>query len=140
MLFRSGECRPRIAVDTSHAFSALLHKTCPVKIGDFSECVYDQALQPLTTNDVNGETEMSDALVGSCVEWVMGPLKKSERGVSFSLLRRYELTFITSRPQCASDTNLTSVLTSHERSSSRSSHTSPVTDQFSFSFSYLFCH
>ena len=68
---------------------------------------------------------MSDALVGSCVEWVMGPLKKSERGVSFSLLRRYKLTFITSQPQCASDTNLTSVLTSHECSSSRSSHTSP---------------
>ena len=46
-------------------------------------------------------------------------------GVSFSLLRWYELTFITSRPQCASDTNLTSILTSHEHSSSRSSHTSP---------------
>ncbi|KIM50112.1 hypothetical protein SCLCIDRAFT_34642, partial [Scleroderma citrinum Foug A] len=115
-----GERHPRVAAESFRTFSALLNATRPVKNGDFAERVYDQALQRLTTNDTDAEVracaedciadlwvcasdvvarevEMSDAWVGSCVEWVMGLLKKSGRGGKTelftaldTLLRRYQ--------------------------------------------------
>lgn len=147
-----GERHPRVAAESFRTFSALLNATRPVKNGDFSERVYDQALQRLTTNDTDAEVracaedciadlwvcasdvvrtkdgrewqaicratgntagavrvvtkvarevEMSDAWVGSCVEWVMGLLKKSGRGGKTelftaldTLLRRYVLALL----------------------------------------------
>ena len=184
-----GERHPRVAAESFRTFSALLNATRPVKNGDFSERVYDQALQRLTTNDTDAEVracaedciadlwvcasdvvrtkdgrewqaicratgntagavrvvtkvarevEMSDAWVGSCVEWVMGLLKKSGRGGKTelftaldTLLRRYALAcfFTASRPHLptyyAADTSLASLPTSRRRSFSRSSHTLP---------------
>ncbi|OAX40483.1 TIP120-domain-containing protein [Rhizopogon vinicolor AM-OR11-026] len=131
LLKSAGERHPRVASEAFRVFSALLNAARPVKNGDWTEHLYDQAFQRLSTHDTDAEVrgcaedciadlwvcaldvikpkggkewqsicrttgntsgavrvvtkvakdvEMSDEWVNYCVEWIMGLLKKSERG------------------------------------------------------------
>ena len=53
------ERHPRVASESFRTFSALLDAIHPVKTGDFTERVYDQALERLTTNDTDAEVRAS---------------------------------------------------------------------------------
>lgn len=82
------ERHPRVASEAFRVFSALLNATRPVKNNDWSERVYDEALQRLSTHDTDGE-------VRSCAEecvadlWICATdMMKSKSGKEWQAICR----------------------------------------------------